>query len=278
MRHYNKEKFNQEFLQSETYKKLTIDYQHVYESISEYNDGFEPIPRRTYAANQSIFYYGTFYYINMLLEKQPKTILDLGCGGNFFKKYVPEIIGVDPDPREADRIDILDAYSEKFLNENLQKYDCAMTIGAIHTVSLVKLVDTIHDFGKLIKPGGRGYFAVNLRRPFQYTELHDFAKLFDLSRRQTLIDLYRVIHNLSSQINYKLIAFDITFLDAEKERYNLIKGTDWPSWDDYVLGKVTNLNKNLHEEIEKFGFGQQPFTINGPVEIVDGNLKIVFDV
>jgi hypothetical protein len=153
-----------------------------------------------------------------------------------------------------------------------------MTIGAIHGVSLTKLVDRLHDFGKLIKPGGRGYFAVNLRRPFQNTELHEFAKLFDLSRRQTLLDLYRVIYNLQTQINYKIIAFDINLLDSEKERYDIIKGTDWPEWDDYILGNLSEVDDKIIKEISEFNIGNMPVFANGPSEIIDGNLKIVFEV
>ena len=84
---YNKTSFSKEFFQSDIYKQLIKDYQQVHESLAEYDDNFMYSPRRTYAADNSIFYYGTFYYLQMLLEKNPKTILDLGCGRNLFKKY-----------------------------------------------------------------------------------------------------------------------------------------------------------------------------------------------
>lgn len=279
---YDKHLFKQEFIQSDTYKQLVNDYQHVYESLEEFDDRFYTQPRRTYAADRSIFYYSTFYYLQLLLEKNPKTILDLGCGRNLFKKYIPQIIGLDNDPREIDSVDIYDNYSEKFLNENLEKYDCAMTIGAIHDVSLTKISNRINDFGRLIKPGGRGYFGVNLRRPLQNTAIHEFAELFDLSRPQTFKDLYCVVHRQIEKIKYKIIALDITILDAEKDRYNEIKGSDWPSWVDYLNDDFTKVNisvrDKIYEEIMSFNFGKELLLANGPSEIIDGNLKLVFEV
>jgi len=278
MRKYNKELFRQEFEQSEIYKQLVNDYQHVYESIQEYDDGFLSTPRRTYAADNSIFYYGTFYYLQMLLEKNPQTILDVGSGGNYFKKYIPQIISMEPNKRFADVTDIKEIYDSDFVNANLQKYDCAMTIGAIHGVSLAKLADTLYEFGTVIKPGGRGYFAVNLRRSMQHTELHEFAQLFDLSRRQTRIDLYNVVKNIFEKISYKIIALDINFLDDAKEKYRQLCGSLWPEWDRYVAGDFTGVPENIIEEIQQWNIGMEPFRANGPSEIIDGNIKIVFEV
>ena len=38
-----------------------------------------------------------YYYVNYLLEKNPKLIVDIGCGENFFKNYLDYITGVDSD-------------------------------------------------------------------------------------------------------------------------------------------------------------------------------------
>ena len=50
-----------------------------------------------------------YYYIDYLIEKNPKTILDLGCGLNIFKPYIPGIIGMDSfDGMPADIYDFFD--------------------------------------------------------------------------------------------------------------------------------------------------------------------------
>jgi SAM-dependent methyltransferase len=274
----DKNLFYKKFIASDIYKQLIQDYQHVHESIEEYSDEFYVAPRRTYAASKSIFYYRTFYYIQMLLEKNPKIILDLGCGSNLFKKYIPQIYGIDPDPKVSNLVDSVESYSNEWLNDNLGKYDCAMTIGAIHGVSLVELPNRINDFGKVIKSGGRGYFGVNLRRPMQNTEIHEYAELFNLSKRQTLHDLYRVVRKQCEKIKYNIIALDINFLDYEKDRYENLAGSDWPSWQDYLNDNVKNIDQKILDEIAGFKIGCDPFTANGPSEVVDGNLNLIFEV
>lgn len=273
----NKELFKQEFKQTEIYNQLTKDYQTVLYELPM-PDPYEIWPRRTTSAKESTFYYSTFYYLNLLLEKNPKTILDLGCGGNYFKNYIPQIIGIDPDVVQCgDTADIIDGFSEEFVQNNLEKFDCAFTIGAIHNVSLAKLADRINEFGKLIKQGGRGYFAVNIRRSMQYTELHEFAQLFDLTRQQTILDLYKVFRNECKKIDYKIIALDITILDDEEKRYNSIKGTSWPTWGDFLSDNISGIDPDIINEIAGFNFGASSFTANGPSEPIDGNLKLVFE-
>ena len=277
-RHYNQKEFFAKFSTTETYKQLVNDYQQVHESIGVYDDGFKILPRRTYAASKSIFYYSTFYYLGLLLETNPKTILDVGCGSNLFKKYIPQIIGFDNDPRFVEQVDFTETYTTEFVEQNLSKYDCAMTIGVIHAVSLATIHKTIDEFGQLIKPGGRGYFAINLRRPMQNTELHEFAELFDLKRQQTRIDLYRVVKAQCEKTKYKIITLDINFLDDAKERYELLQGADWPSWEQYLVNDFTSVSKDIVDEIMQYNIGMESFTANGPVEIIDGNVKIVFEV
>jgi len=275
--HYDKEKFVEEFKQTDIYCQLVNDYQNVSESLGE--DTYRLLPRRTTSARESTFYYSTFYYLKLLLEKNPKVILDLGCGSNLFKKYIPQIHGVDyDDVYFKDTADAIESYSEEWVTSNLEKYDCAMTIGAIHNVSMSQLPDRINEFGRVIKQGGRGYFSVNLRRVMQNTELHEYAKLFDLSKRQTKLDLYRVVVAQCEKIKYKIVALDVTFLDHEKVRYESLAGTDWPTWNDYVSNNLDHVQVDILEEIKNFEIGLEPFTANGPSEPIDGNVKLVFEI
>lgn len=275
--HYNKEEFEHEFKQSDIYKELINDYQNVEESIPQ-PDTWQNFPRRVHAANESTFYYITFYYLKLLLETNPKKILDVGSGGNYFKKYIPQIVGMDPDTRFSEVSDVVGSYSTEFVNNNLQRYDSAMTIGALHAVSLISLPDVINEFGTIIKSGGRGYFAVNLRRPMQYTQLHEYAKLFDLTRPQTRLDLYKVVLAIFESIKYKIIALDINFLDDARLRYDRLKGANWPSWEAYINSEFDGISKNIIDEIMSFQIGMEPFTVNGPSEVIDGNIKLVFEV
>ena len=278
--HYNKEEFFEIFSKSDVYKQLTQEYAHVVESLPTWDPYIPPSRRDQAVMNDSTFYYITFYYLGFLLEKNPKVILDLGCARNYFKKYIPQVYGVDPDPRVKDFVDSTDEYTEEWRQANLGKFDSAFNIGVLHGVSLAKVADRIHEFGSLIKPGGRGYFPFNLRRLLQKTELHDFAELFDLSRRQTRLDLYRVVKKQFESINYKIIALDFPFLDDVKEKYNVLRGTSWPSWEDYLEGNLSNVPMGVIKEIEGFSdvlLGSS-FTVNGPSDPLDGNIRLVFEV
>jgi hypothetical protein len=103
---YNKDEFEPWFKTTEIYKKLKQDYtddQLVWEKHFFLKDGhyFNPIPWNTTSywktpreKHVTKFSATIFYYLLPLLEKNPKTIYDLGCGKNMFKKYLPNIIGV----------------------------------------------------------------------------------------------------------------------------------------------------------------------------------------
>jgi hypothetical protein len=153
-----------------------------------------------------------------------------------------------------------------------------MTLGAIHDVSLAKLQDRINDFGKVIKPGGRGYFPLNLGMLLQNTELHEFAELFDLSRRQTLHDAYRIVRQQCEKIKYKIIALDINFLDYEKDRYERLAGPNWPSWNDYLNDNITDVDQEILSEISLQKLCQDPFVSINTNDLIDGNIKLVFEV
>ena len=58
-----------------------------------------------------------FYYLLPLLEKTPRTIHDLGCGSNIFKKYIPNIIGIDRSNYQDSNPDIEDQITPKFIND-----------------------------------------------------------------------------------------------------------------------------------------------------------------
>jgi SAM-dependent methyltransferase len=50
----------------------------------------------------------SFYYLEYLKELQAEKIVDIGCGMNFFKDIVPNVIGIDTDEK-ADINDLFDA-------------------------------------------------------------------------------------------------------------------------------------------------------------------------
>lgn len=91
------------FKTTEVYKKLICDYTDeklVWHKFFHLGNTIKSIteehftPRSAYKAEFSAT---VFYYLLPLLEKNPQIIYDLGCGKNMFKKYLPNVIGIDAE-------------------------------------------------------------------------------------------------------------------------------------------------------------------------------------
>ena len=138
------------------YGELTyFDYKIITDA---YGLGYCNTPRRsmlTPACNAA-----SFYYLVPLLESNPQSIVDVGCGFNFFKLLIPNLIGLDA----TDQADINRYFDQKWANANLEKFDAAFSMNALHFVPLNSFVDTVHLFSSIIRPGGKGYISFNVLR------------------------------------------------------------------------------------------------------------------
>ena len=95
---YPEQEYSAKFKQTELYRQLAADFDHValakfYFTSPHLNTDATP--------RQMIGSYSTrdfsaciFYYIDFLTKTNPTQIVDLGCGWNIFKKYIPNVIGI----------------------------------------------------------------------------------------------------------------------------------------------------------------------------------------
>lgn len=271
---FDKDQFEREFSKSSIYQQLANDYPILYTEVTDINklinDSSYKVPRAA-LAEQGIFVCNSFYYIGMLLETNPKVILDVGCGDNVFKKYIPQIVGLDPMCEEAD---ICEKFNDEFVATHQGEYDCAMAVQSIHNVSLLGFVDRINQFGKLIKPGGRGFISINLGRLISRTEPHEFAQIFDLSRPLTIFDYYCYLKKELEKIDYKIVAADV--LPVFERHYHNCAGLDWPPIDTYAARDFSDVSTLITEEILSI---DEVYIRNiGLNDGLDGNIKIVFEV
>jgi hypothetical protein len=116
-----------------------------------------------------------FWYINFLLEKYPNQVIDMGCGSNTFKKYIPFVHGIDPVDYHADEIDFFDA---QFSRGHTEAYESVMSINALHFISLSDYGLRLREFANIIKPGGRGFVTFNVERMKEHTSDSEFTSLF----------------------------------------------------------------------------------------------------
>jgi hypothetical protein len=159
---YDEVKFEEEFANSNVAQAIQKDFDLLV--WDKY------LPKHVYATERQflgsrICTMTSFYYINKLLEKNPDVIYDFGCGWNLFKKYIPNVIGIGPenpdDPHSyyADHYDIFD---EDFANNHQAQYESAMAICSLSYRPLTEIAHTVKSFMSMIKPGGRGYIALDI--------------------------------------------------------------------------------------------------------------------
>ena len=157
---YNAELFKFEFTKTDTYLRLKQNY-----DVVQFHKFFETTlaatPRQRYG--QSVISAVPFYYLNYL--DSYKQIADIGCGWNFFKSYFPSLIGIgaEEDPKKFYG-DIHDFVDDGFYRGHIDAFDSAFSINALHFNPLEKIREISVNFSNMIRPGGRGFLAMNSQR------------------------------------------------------------------------------------------------------------------
>lgn len=219
---YNSNQFKKEFNSSKIVKNLKKDLytKIVYEDVfkKRYN---ETITGR-YQAYQRIVYMASFYYIKYLQEINPKFIYDIGCGANIFKQFIPNIRGIGgPNIRGEDEqiyADEIGYVNDEYIALNKNRFESAFTINALHFTNFRSLQKTIQGFITMIKPGGRGYIALNIARLDDYSGPEEMMELFNIKSRSNdynytaqeriVIDTY--IRNIIDKLtNIKPLVFEL---------------------------------------------------------------------
>ena len=91
IRPYNAEEFEKSYSDSFIARRLaSAPYTKVVWEDTFKQRHTETITSRHHAF-QRIMYMATFYYLEMLQDKRPKVVYDLGCGANIFKKYFTNV-------------------------------------------------------------------------------------------------------------------------------------------------------------------------------------------
>lgn len=222
--HYNKAEFIKRFYFTEWFSKLRKDYKYLYADKIDIRIPYETIKTiRQRLSDSSIFLYSVCYYLEFLLEKNPSVIADVGCGENLIKKYLPNIIGFDQTPQA----DIQEWFDDAFVKNHTGEFECAFAVNSLHYIPLAEVKERINTFGKILKPGGRGFVTLNLQRLLDYTEPHEYYKLFDLTKRLTMDDYKQYLTKEIEGIDYQILAFDIVFDE-----------TNVDSIDDWFNGNI----------------------------------------
>jgi hypothetical protein len=210
------------------FNQLQSDFDHlswsnndpVWSLCNRFEDGInlsDIATPREYAGTikETFFSMVPFYYLKELLEKNPSDIYDLGCGWNIFKKYIPNIIGVSPKRKSKrpehfagtiDNMADVHGFIDKYYIATHQKFfESVFSINALHfrIGGLAEFEKIVTDFASMIKPGGRGFLALNLARLITFTP-DDFLKSLNGE-----YDHY--VRTILQKINLNYIILDVDF-------------------------------------------------------------------
>jgi len=99
--------------------------------------------------------YSGWSIVDRINERNPKNVLDFGCGYNQFKPRIKNLVGIDPYNDAADyMIDILEfAVDEKF--------DHIIVFGSLNFGDEQDIRKRFHKLYNLLDKNGRMYFRVN---------------------------------------------------------------------------------------------------------------------
>ena len=115
-------------------------------------------------------------------------VLDVGCGGNPFKKLLPNVVGIDPARDEADfKVAIEDFKTD-------QRFDVAMCLGSINFGTIVDIEPAIDKVVSLLKPQSRIFWRLNPGR-------HDHA-CSDCEQIKFFPWTHKILAQLSTKHNF----------------------------------------------------------------------------
>lgn len=87
--------------------------------------------------------------------KPGERVLDVGCGINPFKEFIPNLIGIDPAFDQADYKCTIEEF------ETDEKFDVAFCLGSINFGDSATIERQIAKVVSLLKPDGRIYWRCN---------------------------------------------------------------------------------------------------------------------
>jgi hypothetical protein len=90
-----------------------------------------------------------------------ETVIDIGCGCNIFKKYLPNLIGIDPVYYEADYRTTLEDFTTD------QKFNVALCLGTIQYGTLHDVKNQISKMTQLLTPKARIYWRSKMANPLE---------------------------------------------------------------------------------------------------------------
>ena len=178
----NSNQWLDEFKTLPSYQRAAQHYDHVITSYLEmtllkaaWHHTVYELPR-DFCEQYKILDCTPFYYIEKVMQTNPATVVDLGCGLNVFKKVYPNIIGIDSNPKA--NFDEFDFFDEDFAQGHRHYYDGLISINTIHFSPIDTISQRLSMTKGLVKPGGRAFVSFNLETWLMHTDKQVIDSLF----------------------------------------------------------------------------------------------------
>ena len=174
--------WRKEFETTAAYQQAITLYNHVISSYREmsllkaaWHHTVYELPR-VFCEQYKILDCVPFYYIEKVMQSNPATVVDLGCGLNVFKKIYPNIVGVDSDPNS--KFDVFDFFDADFAQGHTHYYNGLISINTIHFSPIDTITQRLLMVKDLVKPGGRAFVSFNLETWLMHTDKTVIDTLF----------------------------------------------------------------------------------------------------
>jgi hypothetical protein len=214
---YNQDDFQASFSGSDIAKAVEKDF-----DLLVWDKHISPIatyPTPRHRLGRRVCTMTSFYYLQFLLEKNPQQIYDFGCGWNLFKKYIPRIYGVSPD-NQADELtffaDGYDYFDKDYVDNHKDAFESAMSICALNYTPLSTIQCNVKNFISVIKPGGRGYIALDIAPMYDREEPEVLDKLFG-TRTPIVHDIDDYVREQLSNLPVEYLVFDLDSMECAND-------------------------------------------------------------
>ena len=149
---------------------------------------------------KSIAFRNIFYYIDLIYKNNPSNVIDIGCGECIWKKYYPNIIGLDTHTTEYTKPDIGDFFDSDFSSNNKKQYECGMALGSLHFNEWKNIRKIIIDAMNIVSD--RFLFTFNFDR------LNEHSSTDTTISSLTDIEKVKYIKDILNALPYGIIMLD----------------------------------------------------------------------
>lgn len=145
--------------------------------------------------------------INEVNSLQPQSVLDVGCGNNYFKGKINNLIGIDPYNSAADEMLDLWKFNKKYPD---QRFDVVLALGSINYGPLDKIMEEVQIIDNITVPGGHQFWRVSTQ---QIEDCGDFPLV-------NLIDVYpwtkSHVEKIADVYDYTIVQYEEEVVDGVK--------------------------------------------------------------